>query len=58
MAYFCHTKVNILKGFRGLFWTIEPILNRLEYSEHSTGTNQFCQYSLKGLFFPHTDSIK
>lgn len=20
MAYFCHTKVNILKGFRGLFW--------------------------------------
>jgi|GEM_PF-5721283 len=33
MGYFCHTKVNTLKGFRDSFEIAEPILNRLEYSE-------------------------
>ncbi len=43
MAYFCGTKVNILKGFNDLFRIFGPILNRLQYSKHSTGNNSICQ---------------
>jgi hypothetical protein len=50
MAYFCGTKVNNLKGFNGLFRSVGPSLNRLQYSKHSTGNNSICQCMLTGLF--------
>jgi hypothetical protein len=48
MAYFCGTKVNILKGFNDLFRIFVPILNRLQYSKHSTGNNSICQMHFNG----------